>query len=184
MNRKKWLPPEKWILTGIPALFISGSILHFLYDLSGKNVIAGLFAPVNESVWEHTKMVLLPTILWWLLYYIFCKKEYYIKKSNWFEGTLAALITALISVPALYYFYTGAFGASILWIDILILLLSFSFGQLLGLHVYQYGKGRNPKTVLAIFIGILLLFALLTFFPPKLPLFQDPGTLKLNPQQK
>lgn len=60
MGLKSWSAPEKWILAGIPALFLIGSVLHFAHQLLGQNPVAGLFFPVNESVWEHCKMVLLP----------------------------------------------------------------------------------------------------------------------------
>lgn len=174
MNWKKLTEPEKWILTGIPVLFLAGSLLHFLYDLSGENLLAGLFSPVNESIWEHTKLVVLPVILWWTLYYFFRKDAKIIEKDRWFEGALGALVTAVLSIPALFYLYTGALGRDSLWADILILLLSLAFGQLLGLHLYRYGKGMHAETVLVIFAGILVLFAVFTFLPPKLPLFQDP----------
>lgn len=176
MNQKNLSAPEKWILCGIPVLFLAGSILHFLYDLTGKTLIAALFSPVNESIWEHIKLAVIPVILWWSLYYIFRGKQYGIEKDKWFEGALYAVSAAIIFIPMLYYFYTGAFGVKILWIDILILLAALSAGQLLGLHIYRCGKGINTHTVLLIFAGILLFFILFTFLPPRIPLFQDSVT--------
>ena len=174
MNWSKLSDPEKWILTGIPVLFLAGSLLHFLYNFSGENLLAGLFSPVNESIWEHTKLVVLPVILWWTLYYFFRKDAKIIEKDRWFEGALGALVTAVLSIPALFYLYTGAVGRDFLGADILLLLLSLIFGQLLGLQLYRDGKGMHAETVLGIFAGILVLFAVFTFLPPKLPLFQDP----------
>lgn len=60
MDRCSTSQAKKWILTGIPILFLTGSLLHFAYELSGKNILIALIAPVNESVWEHSKMVLWP----------------------------------------------------------------------------------------------------------------------------
>ena len=175
--RQKSLPgPKLWTLIGIPVLFIVGSIMHFLYNLLWENPVVGLFAPVNESIWEHSKMVLWPVILWWSIYYCFMGKQYEINAKRWFTGALVALVTSLITMPLLYYFYTGAFGVELLWVDILILLFAVIFGQLLGLHVYQYGNGLNTKLVLILFGVIVLLFMLFTFFPPHIPLFQDAVT--------
>ncbi|UKI28147.1 MAG: DUF6512 family protein [Clostridium sp.] len=39
----------------------------FLYEISGHNKVALLFAAVNESTWEHIKIALTPTFLWSLL---------------------------------------------------------------------------------------------------------------------
>lgn len=50
MKNKKLSPSEKWIILGIPIIFLIGSFMHFLYDLSGQNPIIGLFAPINESI--------------------------------------------------------------------------------------------------------------------------------------
>ena len=63
---KTSLAMERWIWISLPMLFMVGSVFHFLYDLSGESPIIGAFAAVNESVWEHQKMVLLPVAAWWL----------------------------------------------------------------------------------------------------------------------
>jgi len=150
--------------------------MHFLYDLSGRNPVIGLIAAVNESVWEHSKMVLLPIICWWTIYYIITGRKNNINKDKWFTSALVALLTALLTIPMMYYFYTEAFGVEILAIDIFILFLALLFGQLLGLHFYKYSKGINSYMVISIFIVLILLFALFTFYPPHLPLFKDGAT--------
>ncbi len=173
MKDRKLSPPEKWIVIGIPILLIIGTGIHFMYDIFGESPIAGLFAPVNESVWEHSKMVLWPMILWWWLYDCFRGRQYNINKKKWFTSAFLALLTSLIAIPMLYYFYTEAFGVELLWVDILILLLSVFLGQLMGLHVYRYGKGQNAGLAKALILGIVLLYILFTFYPPRLPLLRD-----------
>lgn len=173
MRYKTLTQSEKWVIKGIPSLFLIGSCMHFLYDVSGKNVMLGLIAAVNESVWEHLKMVLLPVICWWTLYYIIKGKEHNIDSNKWFASTLIALLTALITTPMLYYFYTEAFGVEILIVDISILFLAVLFGQLLGLHFYRYSKGIKLYIPICIFIFLVLLFMIFTFHPPHLPLFKD-----------
>ncbi|MEG1242018.1 MAG: DUF6512 family protein [Oscillospiraceae bacterium] len=162
-----------WILLGIPGLFLLGTLSHFAFDALGKSPIIGAFFPVNESVWEHLKLLLLPLILWWSLYYLFRGKKYGIHKNRWFGGALIALLSSLFAIPLLYYFYTGAFGLELMWVDILILLLALFVGQLLGLHYFRRGRGIDFRLVIVIFIALILLFALFTFYPPPLPLFKD-----------
>lgn len=44
-----------------------GTFLHFLFDLRGQSVIAALFLAVNESIWEHMKLMYYPMLLFaWL----------------------------------------------------------------------------------------------------------------------
>ncbi len=176
MNERISARPKNWILLGIPVLFGIGSGLHSLYHILGENLIIGLFAPVNESIWEHSKMVIWPVILWWLLYYRFHGREYDIDKDRWYTGALGALLTTLIAMPALYYFYTAAFGVELLWVDILILLAALALGQFLGLHICRYGNGLPPALIILIFAAIILVFLLFTFYPPHIPLFQDAVT--------
>lgn len=164
-------PQEKWIILGIPILFLIGSGMHFLYELSGNNPIIGLFAPINESVWEHIKMIVLPIILWWVLYDLIRGNELSLDKDKWFTGCLASLLVSMISIPVLYYFYTEAFGIELLWVDILILLIALFCGQLLGLHIYQKSSGINYLAVIFFLILIISLFIYFTLHPPNFPLF-------------
>lgn len=164
---------EKWILAGIPVLFLLGTLFHFLYDFSGQNPLVGLVAATNESVWEHGKMVVLPTVLFWAVLYLFKGKEYKIDPNKWFTAALAALITMILTIPLLFYFYTGAFGVELLWVDILILLLANLFGQLVGLHIYRYGKAMPWYLAAGIMICIILLYAYFTNNPPQLPMFME-----------
>ncbi|MCX8074397.1 MAG: DUF6512 family protein [Clostridia bacterium] len=170
---KTLLPPQKWIIKGIFYIFLIGSGMHFLYEISGKNVIVGLIAAVNESIWEHSKMVLLPIICWWGLYYIIKVKKYNINKNKWFTSAVVSVVTSLIIMPLLYYFYTEAFGVEILWVDISILFLAVLFGQLLAFHFYKYSQGINSNISISIFILLVLIFMIFTFYPPHIPLFMD-----------
>ena len=170
MNIIEEKAPEKWILWGIPALFTAGSATHFIYNALGKNPVVGALAPVNESVWEHTKMVYVPTLAWWGAYWL--KKRKKLPARKWFGAALAALVTAIWVIPTGFYLYTGCIGRHFLIADISLLLLANALGQFMGKHIYKHSKKSIP---LAISIGAMiligLLYALLTFFPLRLPLF-------------
>ncbi|MEG0752534.1 MAG: DUF6512 family protein [Angelakisella sp.] len=174
MKIKGLSSPERWILLGIPCLFLIGSVMHFIYDLTGQRFLVGLVAPTNESVWEHLKMVVLPLILWWTLYYAARGSYYRIGKDRWYTAALVSLLTSLIVIPCVFYFYTEAFGVELLIVDILILLLALLCGQLLGFHFYHHFAGISWITVSIIFFLIVGLFAWFTIYPPALPIFQSP----------
>ena len=163
-------------MLSIPILFIVGSLFHFLYDFSNQNPIIALISPVNESIWEHNKMVVLPPILFWILFYSIKGKSFSINKNRWFTAAFIAIITMLITIPLLYYFYTQAFGVELLWVDILILLVAIILGQLMGLHFYKHSKGITWYIPLLLLCSIIFLFAIFTYYPPHIPLFMDPQT--------
>ena len=43
--------------------FVLGTLLHFTYQLSGENKIVEMFSAINESVWEHLKLVYFPMLI-------------------------------------------------------------------------------------------------------------------------
>ena len=55
---------RKLFYLGIPVIFIIGTVFHFIYELTGSLFAVGHFAPVNESIFEHMKLALVPTALW------------------------------------------------------------------------------------------------------------------------
>ena len=165
------IKPDTYALLGITVLFLIGSLFHFLYSISGELFVVGLFTPVNESIFEHTKMVVFPIFIWWSLFYLLRKDN--LNTNKWFMAALLSMLTSIISIPMLYYFYTEAFGVQSLVVDVLILLVAVGCGQLLGLHYYQYGKRIDYRLTLGLMVFIIMLFAFLTIFTPKLPLFQD-----------
>lgn len=176
MRTEKAAPLEKWLIAGIPIIFIAGSFMHFLYELSGKNKLIGLIAPVNESVWEHTKMVVLPIILFWTVIYFICGKKYRIDKDKCFTGALASLLAAIIAIPLLFYFYTEAFGIESVIIDIIILFLAILIGQLAGIHIYRNSAGIAWYIPVILMILIVILYMFLTYYPIKIPIFLDSQT--------
>lgn len=176
MQYKRLTPEEKWIVKGIPFLFLIGGLWHMLYEISGKSILVGLISAVNESVWEHSKMILVPVIGWWSIYYISKRKAYGIDRCKWFTGAMAALLCSLTLIPLLYYFYTGAFGIKLLAVDIILLFVSITVGQLLGLHLYRHAKGLPLPVPILVFGLLVAVFVTATFIPPHIPLFRDSTT--------
>ena len=173
MKYKKVRKPENWIISGIPILFLIGSMMHFIYDFTGKFALIGAFAPVNESIWEHLKMLLIPMICWWCIYYIVNVKKLYINKEKWFYANIISIISSMLVVISFYYTYTGALGIESLAIDIFSLFLGITVGQYLGLHIYKHSNGINYFISIFILILLIATFVLFTFNPPHLPIFRD-----------
>lgn len=164
---------EIWIVTGVPVLFLIGAIFHYLYKLCGESVIVGALAPVNESVWEHNKMIVLPIILWWSIYYIVFHKSRQIPKKKWFTAAMVSLISGLLLIPMIFYFYTGAFHIELTVIDILILFVALVVGHLLGLHIYRHADGVPMWVCMVVFIGVMGIFIVCTFLTPHIAMFWD-----------
>ena len=169
---------RKWLYFGIPVMFILGGLTHFAFDLSGHNPAVAIFAPVNESVWEHLKMSFWAPLVWWIIGYFVLSEKYGIPACGWFAACAVSLYFNLIFITAFYYTYTGAFGFDSVVIDILSFLLSLILGQMLAVHFYRFA-GARQKACTYPFIAIAILvaaFAVFTFYPPHIPLFFDRNT--------
>lgn len=154
-------------------MLISGVLLHFTFDWSGSLPLVGLFSPVNESIWEHKKLIFFPFSIGVFIQY---------KQSGHrvsIPGSAAiALLIGLCSISLLYYTYTGALGVRADWFNIAIFVISViltcvTYYRLMG----KTFPSRIPLYIsFGIFFLLMLLFIVFTFFPPKIPLFADPQT--------
>lgn len=51
-----------------------GALSHFFYEWSGFNRAVGVFFAANESVWEHLKLAIFPTLIFFCRRNVFCRQ--------------------------------------------------------------------------------------------------------------
>ena len=109
-----------WELAG--ALFTAalGTLLHFVYDWSGGWVAAAAFSAVNESTWEHMKLLFFPMFLFSVVQVCCLGRNY----PNFLAARGVSTVTGVALIPVLFYTYTGVLGRHLLWADIAVLYLS------------------------------------------------------------
>ncbi len=163
---------EKWFIIGIPILVLTSFLFHSLYEWTNHNFIIGLLFPHNESIFAHMKLVLWPIPIYFMIIY-FCKRKEIDSLDRFFTAMLVSLVVSLITIPMLYYFYTGAFGFDSKIIDIAIGVISVILGMLAGRCVYKYSSGINYLIAIAFTIFLFIAFAILTIYPPDFPIFLD-----------
>ncbi|KTB48087.1 hypothetical protein DEALK_09320 [Dehalogenimonas alkenigignens] len=163
----------RWELLGILFVFSLGALLHFVFEWSGESLLAGAFASVNESVWEHFKQGFWPMVIWAAIEYPVFRG----KVNNFFaaKGTAVYLIPAVTAL--IFYAYTAATGEEILIVDILIFAAAVAIGQLVSYKILTSGKlpGYMNWVGLAMIIALGSAMILFTFNPPELPIFLDPN---------
>jgi hypothetical protein len=156
---------KKFILS-VFLIFILGSLFHFTYDLTNHNFIVGLFCPINESVWEHTKLSLTPIFIWYLFTYLSNKSS--INGKHFFTSGLISIIISIILIPTIFYFYTGTFGIESVVIDILILFVADTIGQY---YAYRNRLSLSTKFLILLYTLIFILYFVFTIYPPNIPIF-------------
>ncbi|MBU5628101.1 hypothetical protein KQI82_14405 [Oscillibacter sp. MSJ-2] len=167
----------RWELMGFLITVAAGTLLHFLYEWSGGSKAAAAFCAVNESTWEHMKLLFIPLFFFSLVQVIFLWKTYPNLPAA--RGLSAIVGTALI--PVLFYTYTGVWGNHAMWADIAVFVLSAAAAFLLDHALLRRGRLSSPfLQLLGVIVlwGLLFVFIFFTFRPPHLAVFQDPVTLQ------
>lgn len=162
---------------GAVFIILMGSLTHFLYGWSGSNFIVGLLAPVNESPWEHMKLVFTPLILFAFIEYFILHKSV----KNYCFALLKEAGGAILFILAVFYLYTSLTGESILAIDIASFIIGVAVAKYLGYKIltgsfkkYEFsGLNAISATLLAL---IAAFFIYATLNPPHINLFKDPNT--------
>lgn len=160
---------KKQIITSTIIIFTLGYIFHYIYDLSNQNFIVGIFAPTNESIFEHMKLLLYPSILWWI-YFLFKNKN---------RNFLPVIISIILSISltiSLYYVLKCGFNIESSFINITNMFISILISQVISLNIYNKKIYLNNFFSLFLIIFTIIIFIYFTFNPPKLPFFQDPIT--------
>ena len=148
---------------------LAGTGLHFLYDVCPAPLV-GLFAPVNESVWEHLKLLYWPFLA---AAFVLTKDEADGRKS--WCGLLAGLLGAPLLLLGAYYTLLSGFALYGLPLDLILYALAMAGGFALAWHLQRARLPAWLCGMLVIAAGIYgAALALFSFAPPELPIFLPP----------
>lgn len=168
---------KKWFIIGSIFSLVFGTLLHFVFEWSNYNSLVGIFSPINESTWEHLKLLLWPGFIFMIIEYFLIGYKY----NNYIVSKVISLLIGMSLIVILFYTYTGIIGRNNLVVDISIFVLSVIITQYIGYKlIISIKKFTILQSIIAIIILviIIMLFTIFTFTPPKIPLFADPRTGK------
>ena len=159
------------IISGI-LIMIFGTLLHFTFELSNNNLLIGTFSAINESTWEHLKLLFFPMLITTIIGYFIKGKEI----PNYLCSKVLGIIFSMCFIVIFFYTYTGIIGTNFASIDI----SSFFIAVILGQYIsYKKMKSMNSCNIIIPIITLLILyfcFLIFTFAPPHIALFKDPLT--------
>lgn len=162
-----------WQFAGFVVTALFGTLLHFLYDWTNQNILIAPFSAVNESTWEHMKLLFFPMFIFALIQSRFLK-DY----KNFWCVKLTGIVTGLILIPVLFYTYNGVFGKSPDWVNIAIFFISAATAFIMETRLLKTDRLQCKSSWIAFVMICLIgvLFVAFTFVTPHIPLFQDPLT--------
>lgn len=158
----------------ISAIFVSilGTLLHFTFEWSGENYVIGVFSAVNESTWEHLKLLFFPLLITAIVgYFYFCDSV-----PNFLCAKTLGIISAILFTIIFFYTSSGIIGKNIAALNIATFYIAVVIGEYLAYRIMNSTFKCNKN--ISIFALILLLVAFITFTysTPQIGLFEDPIT--------
>ena len=160
-----------WEIGGFVFIGLVGASLHFTYELSdfSSNVVA-YFSAVNESTWEHLKMVFFPGLLFALIEYTYVRDQV----NNYLVAKTVSLLVKPLVIAVGWYIYAPIVGRSVFPVDLALFYLAVFIGQLVSYKILIRPPLENKynRYAIGVFLTLFLAFSTFTFYAPKVFLFE------------
>lgn len=140
---------------------------HFVYKIIPIDLFA-IFFPVNESIFEHMKMIYTTFLIDGIILYIILKKKN-IKFSNFFSSLFSSSIISIVSFLIIWLPIYYRIGENML-ITLIVLLISICISQISNYYVLS---SSNNKILNYISFGFTILFIILFAYFTYYPLHND-----------
>lgn len=164
---------KKFVILNTFLTFATGFLVHYIYQWI-PSFITTIF-PVNESLYEHMKLIYIsPIISSLILNYIFKKKNYLI--NNYLFGLIVSTIFNIIIFYLVYlplYYANGESMIMTLGVYFITIILSNY------LYYLIINMDNDPRLNLISLIAIIVIGSILTYFtynPLKIDFFRDSKT--------
>ena len=173
MFKKNFL---KFQIFSIILEFILGTLLHFTFEWSNNNLVVASFSAVNESTWEHLKLIYFPMLLTTIIGYLYFGKNI----SYFLCSKVIGILVAMCFTVTFFYTYTGILGTNLAFLNIGSFFVAILLGEYIVYKMLNSIISCNPKIAVLALLILLFLFVIFTYFPPSIGLFQDPVTNKFG----
>ncbi|MGM9849968.1 MAG: DUF6512 family protein [Bacilli bacterium] len=150
--------------------FILSFIFHFAYELF-PNFIFSIIFPVNESVWEHMKILYSSIVFYGIIDY-FIGKKFNLKYNNFLFNLCFCSFVSILIYLGLFLPIYYKIGES-MFLSISILLITYIIVCIISYYILKSDEfDYNYVWIILLLIGYIV-FGYLTYHPVKNQLFFD-----------
>ena len=162
-----------WQLFGFGITSLGGTLLHFLYEWLDKAKWIAPFSGVNESTWEHMKLLFWPTFI-----YAIIESFFFRERTDFWCVKLRGILLGLVLIPVIFYTYNGVVGKSPDWINIAIFFITAAITYIYETVLFKKENMtcKNPRLAVGVLCAVALLFVVFSFNTPEIAIFKDPVT--------
>lgn len=162
---------KKLKIITVIGIFTLNFPIHFLYDWL-PNSLFSIFFPVNESIWEHMKMIFTSFIFFAPIEYFLIKK-FDIKVNNYI---LNLFTCAIISIPIYLVMFLPIYNAigENMPIIFILMIITITICEIINYYLNKVDDIKYSNLIGTILIIITyVIMGYLTYNPPKTRLFYD-----------
>ena len=162
-----------WQFLGFAVTSLGGTLLHFLYDWLGEAVWVAPFSGVNESTWEHMKL-----LFWPMLLFAIVESFFFRDRADFPCVKLRGILLGIGLIPILFYTYNGVIGRSPDWLNIALFFICAAIAYIYETRLFRAESlsCKSPKLAIVALAAVALLFVVFTFLTPEIGIFKDPLT--------
>jgi len=158
------------------ATFALMSLFHFAYNAIPNTLFAILF-PVNESIFEHLKLIFTTFILYGIIDY-FLLRKFNQPRNNFFTNIFISALSCITIFLLIWLPIYYRIGENMI-ITFLFLIIAIMFSQIISYYILKRENNQLLNYIsIIIIILISIIFAYFTYYPLKNDLFFDPNEEK------
>ena len=158
-------------IVGIFVSFILAIILHFIYSWYPSTFLS-VIAPVNESIWEHMKLIITASLIFSIFEYFIYKKRKIVVNNFIFSYAIASILSIIVYL-IIYIPLDNIFGHKV-YIAIGLLFLIFIFLQFISYYIINSKDiSHSGEIGMLLIIIVYFVFGYFTYHPPRINLFYD-----------
>jgi len=162
---------KKIKIISVFVVFILSFISHFMYNILPNSIFSIIF-PVNESIWEHMKLISTPVLIFSIFEYIIYRKKD-IDFNNFILSYAISIIIGIVFYLVLYLPIHYIFGHSLI-VAVIILFMTFVLVEYISYYIMNYKEIKYGNIIgFSIIIIMYIIFGYLTYNPILIDLFYD-----------
>ena len=177
-----------WEIGSFFFIGLVGAALHFTFEMSNfSSMEVAYFSAVNESTWEHLKMVFFPGLVFALIQYTYVRDVV----NNYIVAKVAGLFLMPLVIAVGWYIYAPILGRSYFPADLFLFYLAVFIGQVVSYKLLSRPplEKKFTQAAIALFLVMFVAFSTFTYYPPNIFLFEhldlkDTGLYGILPMEE
>ena len=161
---------KKWKVISVVFIFLLSALLHFIYEWI-PSFFTSLFFPVNESIWEHNKIIVASFLILAIIEKIYYKKRKNVIFAEAISSLVCMILVMLIFTPVYLYILKTQDN---MIVTFAIFLIAIIVSQIVSYKLLQQDYHAKLEEIgVILFVIFFLINIIFTYYPPKLALFYD-----------